>query len=916
MILKNALQLSKSKGSKSEQSRNMSNMTQPIQFLEMKDKDEDWRIWNMDWFEHIGIEQIKGQSRRLLKNYKLANGIIDKTDYIVEEDNETAELIQTLVEDDDSAFELKFFPIIPNVINVLEGEFAKRNDKITYRAVDEYSYNEMLAEKGKMVEDYLMQHASQKMQQTIEEMGLDMQDEQQAQQAQQMMSEESLKSLPEIEEYFTKDYRSMVELWASHQHNVDYERFRIKELEVTAFGDMLRADREFWHFEMRDNDYEVQLWNPLLTFYHKSPDVKYVSQGNWVGKFDMMSISDVIDKYGYLMNEEELNMLEEVYPVKGGMYLQNGVPNDGNFYDPSKSHDWNSNAEKGPGLAMRQHNSFNDMLRSSGNSGIDEIFGSSESQGYFNNSLFRITTSYWKSQKKIGHLTYLDPMTRMMIDTIVDETFIITDPPVFDKTVLKEESRKTLIAGEYVEWIWINETWGGIKIGSNTLYDYSGDVGKGFSPIYLKIDPLRFQFKGDHSLYGCKLPVEGAIFSDRNTKSSSLVDKMKPFQIGYNLVNNQIADILIDEIGTVVMLDQNALPKHSLGEDWGKDPYANAFVAMKDFQMLPLDTSLQNTEGATNFNNYQVLNLEQTNRLMSRVSLANHFKQQCFETIGMSPQRMGAVNAQETATGVEQAINMSYSQTDMYFVNHSEYLMPRVHQMRTDLSQYYHSTNPSVRLQYITGMDEKVNFEINGTDLLLRDLNVFVSTKINQKQLMQEIKSLALNNNTSGATVYDLGDILKSDSMAELDHVMKEVEKKAMKSKEAEHQKQLEIQQQQIDAAKEARAIEVQHEDSQSQLERDKDVRVAEIRAASATGLVDINKNEKSDYIDTLNYLDKKAARDQKTTIEKERNIDKKVSEGKQINLKREDMRSKEKISKDKLAIAKQNKNKYDFKKK
>ena len=73
------------------------------------------------------------------------------------------------------------------------------------------------------------------------------------------------------------------------------------------------------------------------------------------------------------------------------------------------------------------------------------------------------------------------------------------------------------------------------------------------------------------------------------------------------MVNNQIADILVDELGTVIMFDQNALPRHSMGEDWGKGNYAKAYVAMKDFQMLPLDTSITNTENATNFNHYQVL---------------------------------------------------------------------------------------------------------------------------------------------------------------------------------------------------------------------------------------------------------------------------------------------------------------------
>jgi hypothetical protein len=51
---------------------------------------------------------------------------------------------------------------------------------------------------------------------------------------------------------------------------------------------------------MMEDDYEVELWNPLLTFYHKSPDARYISQGNWVGKTDMFTVADVIDKYGYL----------------------------------------------------------------------------------------------------------------------------------------------------------------------------------------------------------------------------------------------------------------------------------------------------------------------------------------------------------------------------------------------------------------------------------------------------------------------------------------------------------------------------------------------------------------------------------------------------------------------------------------
>ncbi|MFN9908380.1 MAG: hypothetical protein ACK56F_20010, partial [bacterium] len=107
--------------------------------------------------------------------------------------------------------------------------------------------------------------------------------------------------------------------------------------------------------------------------------------------------------------------------------------------------------------------------------------------------------------------------------------------------------------------------------------------------------------------------------------------------------------------------------------------------------------------------------------------------------------------------GVEQAMQASYAQTETYFIQHCDYLMPRVHEMRTDLAQYYHSTKPSTRLSYITGADDKVNFQINGTDLLLRDLNIFTATKANQRAVLEQLKQMAIQNNTTGASIYDLG---------------------------------------------------------------------------------------------------------------------------------------------------------------
>jgi len=909
MQIYNALQLKN--GAKTQHNR-MGSITQPLQFLSNADKDEEWAAWNLDWLEWNGLKQVRRNARRLMKNYKLAKGIIDKTDYIVEEDNEYRDIVEILTKEDASALELKFYPIIPNVINVLVAEFAKRSTKLTYRAVDDFSYNEMMEQKRKMVEDTLMADAQTKIMAALMEQGLDPNSEE----ANKQLQPDTLKSLPEIEQFFKKDYRGMVEQWASHQHQVDIERFRMDELEERGFRDMLITDREFWHFRMMEDDYEIELWNPPLTFYHKSPDARYISQGNWVGKIDMFTVSDVIDKYGYLMTQEQMEACEAVYPIRSGGYITGGYQNDGTYYDATKNHDWNVNM---PSLAYRQYTTMMAGSVYDGGDIINQIL--SEGEDYFDQGtayLLRCTTAYWKSQRKVGHLTKINENGEVTTE-IITEAYKVTDKPIYDTRLFKNKTKDTLVFGEHIDWIWINEVWGGVKIGPNIPSFWGMNNPGGFSPIYIGIErnhigPLKFQFKGDNNLYGCKLPVEGAVFSDRNTKSTALLDLMKPYQIGFNIVNNQIADILVDELGTVIMLDQNSLPRHSLGEDWGKGNLAKAYVAMKNFQMLPLDTSITNTENALNFNHFQKLDLSQTERLMSRIQLASHFKQQAYEVIGVNPQRMGQQLSQMTATGVEQATAASYAQTEIFFIQHCDYLMPRVHQMRTDLAQYYHSTKPSARLTYMTSADEKVNFQINGTDLLMRDLNIFASTTANHRAMLEQLKSMALTNNTTGASIYDLGKLVQSDSIAQMNTVLKEAENKQTQQKQQEQQSAQQMQEQQLASQKEQKQMEIDAEAIKDEKNRQRDILVAEIRAAGYGSMSDVNKNEESDYVDAMKGIRESEQYQEQTNLQREKEVNRMNIDTQKNQIEREKIAAQKEIANKQLQIAQENKNRFDVK--
>lgn len=911
MRVLNALQIKK--GAKAEKNV-MGSLTQPLQFLSREEKDDRWKATTMDWLEWMGLKQIRRNSPKMLKNMQIAKGIIDKTDYLRTSGTENKELLDTLIDSDDSPLELRFYPLVTNIINTLCAEYAKRPTKIMYHAVDEFSHNDLLQMKQQEIEEVLVQDATRRMYLNLLEQGLDPEDPQDAQQIQQALSPDNIKSLPEIQEYYNKSYRSGLEEWATHQHEIDVDRFSMDELELRNFRFSLEVDRAYFHFPMYEDDYGVEIWNPLLTFVNKSPQEKYISNGYWVGNVELLTVADVIDRDGYKLSPDELQSLERVYPVRAAGYPITGYQAETN-YDPSQSHEWNVSP---PGIAMRE---FLSVVQNAYDGSDIVARLTSQTEGAWDlgtNYYLRRTTMYWKSQRKIGKLTAIKENGEVVVD-IVDEDYEVTSFPVYNNTLISNRNATTLVYGEHIDWIWINEVWGGIKIGPNLPSYWGMNAPDGVSPMYIGINsnvpgPVRYQFKGDNNLYGCKLPVEGCVFSEYNTKSVSLVDLTKPYQIGFNVVNNQIQDILMDELGSIIALDPNQLPQKSLGEDWGKGNYAKAWVAMKNFNILPLDRTLQNTESASAANSpLQVLNLEQTNRLMSRINLANYYKQELFAQIGITPQRMGQEMGRQTATGVEQNLNASYAQTEMYFIQFADFLMPRVHQMRTDLAQYYNSTKPSIRLQHITSKGDRINFELNGTQLLLRDFNVFPVSNANSRAVIDELKKMVIANNTSGASIYDLGTLLTSQSLGEMTTIFNRIKQETEAKQREEYESASKEQQAQIEANLRELKLQQDFEARQAELNRQRDILVAEIRAAGYSGSVDLNQNERNDFLDNLDRIQSERQYSQAMDLNTTKETNRVNLENEKINLQKQKMATQLRSKEMDLEIARTNKNSSDL---
>lgn len=864
--------------------------TMPYQMLSAEEKDEDWRKWNMDWLEYIGLRQVLNENKKILKNYHLANGVIDPHDYIMREGNENNDLIAAVTEGTETPFSLKFFPIIPNVVNVMVGEFSKRDTRIIVKAVDEFSRNEMLDAKMDQITQILVQDAQQQM--TLQQMksGIDTN----TQDAQQQMDAQS--QLIQTEMKF-KDYRSIPEQWGQNMIEFDDNRFKMYEQEAWAFRDSLVCDREFWHIDVRENDYKAEIWNPLYTFYHKSPDVYYTSDGNFVGNMKLHSIPDVIDMYGDKMSEDQLENLKQAQSIA---IRQGNVVDDANRWDTTKYWDASKPYDKQQPNSVHFEQYVGAKQMKEDIEGLNWNLLNTLNTGIVaNQSLVRVTVAYWKSQRKVGHLIRIRE-DGTITQEVVDENYKVTFKPVYDKSIVSKESKQNLAYGEHIDWIWINEVWKGVKIGPNNTTYYQAR-GFGFEPIYCEIRPLPFQFKGQDSLYGCKLPVEGRIFSERNNVSSSLVDKMKSNQIGYNIVNNQVFDFLADEVGKVILIDQNMVPRNSLGGSWGSNNFPRFYQVMKDYQIAAVDTSIQNTQNpGTSFSHFTEVDLSKTDQILARLKLAEYFKNEAFAVVGITPQRLGEVQASETATGTQQAVNNSYSQTEIYFDQHMNHLMPRVRQMMLNAAQFINATKPDSPLCYLNKQEETVWFKNEGYKLLLADYQIYAMSRADIKTTLEKLKQVAMQNNTAGGSLYDIAQVMVTNSPAKIIEQLKKADDNRQQQAQSEQQGQAQMQQQQQQFEEQMQQKQQDHDDYWKEREIQRDIYVAEIRAMGMAKDTDINKDSIPDSLEVDKFLHEVGQDGQDINL-KERQLDQQVREHTDnINL------QKKKIQAEKYKVDKQ----------
>jgi len=366
---------------------------------------------------------------------------------------------------------------------------------------------------------------------------------------------------------------------------------------------------------------------------------------------------------------------------------------------------------------------------------------------------------------------------------------------------------------------------------------------------------------------------------------------------------NQCFDLLRKEFGNVAVVNSRRIPKVKDGDD--QDALDILELEMRERGLMQDDDSPENTKApVSNTTMAKNIDLTRTAEIQSRYNLAVQMKNECWELVGMSKQRLGSISASETATGTNTAIQQSYSQTEPLFVAH-EYVMGQLYQAIVDAAQYIESKKPESTLSYVTDEGENAFIHVTSNDIKLRDLKVFATNRPEDTQMFNELRQLAQAVIQNGGTLYDIVELYSTKSMREMKKTFRELRDNMLQQQETANKleqekidQQKQIAQAQLEQMTAEKEKEILNDNYQKQLDRLSKERIAIIQATGFgnVGSEDVNKNEVPDVME-MNRINNDMERARKE-------YDLKMAD---INSKNMQHLQKMEVEKEKLKVAKEN---------
>jgi len=863
-----------------------------ISEIEKEENDYDKIKRLVYYYEWISRQQINLNVDRIRKNFNLAEGVIDPEDYIPGASEQTPEL--NVLDDQVSLdHDLKFYPIVPTIVNSLVSELGKHHVNVEARAINSEATNEILEERNNLLRQLIIKPLEQMFNQSMSDQGVeegtDIYEEQ----------KRIFESLPKIQKYMNSEFRLTIEKWANNQIEIDRKRFRLKDLEKKSFYNKLATDRPLIHVNLLDDDYNVEVIDPRYASWLKSPYLDDVSNSVMFHWFEYESPLNIIARFGKKLREEDVEKLNKLHlHYRSMMTMETG----GKYQIDT------------PGLmeSAQNHLAFKEMFNAPNN---DSKYRGDE----YKERLLIISNMYFQVPRKFGRVTIKTGDD--VFSAIVDETYKPTYEPIYDTTVVDEKNEDTLVFGEHIEWFYKNELWRSVKINlsSNPNPDYSDD-------IFITLDKFPVEFSTTDNLFGTSIPVFGGPLTNRYNSVNSIVNKCKPWQVLYNYVMNRADQLLKTEIGKFLAINQNVIPKESMGEDWGPNNLLQFLQVARDLKIVGTDNSILNTGANTTglTGGYgQVIDLSVTQDVLEKLKLAEVFKNECLMQVGISPQFIGDMSPEETATGVAQGINRSTSNVKYLYEEHFA-TWEKAKTAMLEFAKYLNSTQDTIEQNFINSEGEREIFRMPGMELPLAKFGVFITSDVDDSIVLEQIRQWAIRDNTVDATLLDKISIMSAKSISKIYSTIKDLQKEKEIQDEGVRRQEMQMQQETLESQERQLKEKLAFDAQENEKDRLSQEYIAKIRVigqsqfSEGNGVDEILKLEEQQlkqrnyYADLINKAAERSLQTQQMindNSQKTTELSNKDSlERERLQIEREKIQAKLQESKNNLKIAKINK--------
>lgn len=775
-----------------DNSLNIGGATIPHQTISEKKKNDKWLKLNSDFFYSQATKQIRKNSVfsdiRKMTRGEYTYRAVDIESTLIGTAHEKD--LKRLSSDVGISTHLKHFDFLGIITNAITSVFSEMDDLYRFEATDEYTTNEFIRTKTAKYEKYLAATFEAEIAKMLLDNGLnpekeDFQSEEEQQQYMQTIQAEVDKYTPEqIEKDMAKNFKVAAVDWANNTINADKKKFTLDREDKVAMIDYILTGRWFRHYKMGYDYYAPEYWNPEEVFFSQKVDTLYPQDCEYLGRLTEMSLSDVIVNYGSIMTSKQQKDIGNYWGEYEESAVFGGVEDDTRYlvpFDNYFDHLTNLKMEDAFGMPMAQ--TMDDegkvvrhwMPRSDAGVGSTNLKHRRTDIDVDNHTV-EVMEVYWRSMKKIGVVIYSDEFEQLAIKQTTEE--LLSD-------FLKENEIK--VKGNLT----LDQLQTALREG--TIDEHLGTITYHFIPeirhmvvvkskssLNAKDDfifdgkPLIQQIKGDSNLYHVRIPVGGII-------SNSPITKAFPFQQLHNVCLNQVTELLADEPGTFYTFDINTLPDQFKGETTEESLFS-ALDSIKLNKMLPLDLTRANLEGSTTYPNiFQKNELVFRDQVLYRRDMAEYFKAQGLQQVGITPQMLGTPTKYETAEGISQQANASTAMMSN-IIDEFNTSKAKANELHIAIAQQCEVNGKSSARLFKNSDGANAFIDILAEDpeyFPFRKINIYPASNSKDRVAIKMIQQMIMSDNTLDKEIYDVVELFTNPFLIEMKQVAKDMQRRS-----------------------------------------------------------------------------------------------------------------------------------------